>query len=109
MAPPFFRPALTALAAAALLPLSLPMARAAAPERPAAPSERICPSGLPEATRCLSGRDHLGAWYWIAVPKDWSGVLVVHAHGGPSLGEPTLARVTGDLQRWKVMLQAGHA
>ena len=45
----------------------------------------------------------------IAVPKDWSGVLVVHAHGGPSLGEPTLARVTGDLQRWKVMLQAGHA
>ncbi len=38
MAPPFFRPALTALAAAALLPLSLPMARAAAPERPAAPS-----------------------------------------------------------------------
>lgn len=109
MAPPFFRPALTALAAAALLSLSLPMARAAAPERPAAPSERICPSGLPEATRCLSGRDHLGAWYWIAVPKDWSGVLVVHAHGGPSLGEPTLARVTGDLQRWKVMLQAGHA
>jgi hypothetical protein len=64
---------------------------------------------VPEGTRCLNGRDYLGAWYWIAVPKAWSGVLVLHVHGGPSLGEPTLARVTADLQRWKVMLQAGHA
>ncbi|MFM2341293.1 MAG: hypothetical protein RLZZ592_946 [Pseudomonadota bacterium] len=83
--------------------------QAAQPARPADPSERACPGGLPEGTRCLSGQDLLGAWYWIAVPRDWSGVLVVHAHGGPALGEPSLARVTKDLMRWKVMLQAGHA
>ena len=26
------------------------------------------------------------AYYWIAVPADWNGTLVVHAHGGPDLG-----------------------
>lgn len=78
----------------------------------ALPATATCPAGLPEGTRCLNGRDYLGAWYWIAVPKDWApetGVLVVHAHGGPALGEPTLARATADLQRWSVMVRAGHA
>lgn len=81
----------------------------ALPAAPPPPAEAPCPAGVPEGTRCLNGRDYLGAWYWIAVPKAWSGVLVMHVHGGPALGEPTLARVTADLQRWKVMLQAGHA
>ena len=77
-----------------------------------APTAAPCPSGLPDGTRCLNGRDYLGAHYWIAVPKDWApetGVLVVHVHGGPALGEPTLARSTADLQRWSVMVRAGHA
>ncbi|MEX8492730.1 hypothetical protein [Sphaerotilus sp.] len=76
------------------------------------PAAAPCPTGIPEGTRCLNGRDYLGAWYWIAVPRGWTpetGVLVVHAHGGPALGEPTLARATADLQRWSVMLRAGHA
>lgn len=76
------------------------------------PASATCPAGLPEGTRCLNGRDYLGAWYWIAVPRDWTpetGVLVLHVHGGPALGEPTLARSTADLQRWSVMLRAGHA
>jgi hypothetical protein len=82
------------------------------PAQPPAPAAAPCPSGLPEGTRCLNGQDYLGAWYWIAVPKDWrpeTGVLVMHAHGGPALGEPTLARSTADLQRWSVMVRAGHA
>ncbi|MEY4908946.1 MAG: hypothetical protein RL260_2664 [Pseudomonadota bacterium] len=83
-----------------------------APSGTALPTAAQCPTGMPEGTRCLNGRDYLGAYYWIAVPKDWTpetGVLVVHAHGGPALGEPTLARSTADLQRWSVMLRAGHA
>ena len=68
-----------------------------------------CPTGLPAATRCLSGRDAAGAFYWIAVPAAWNGVLVLHAHGGPELGEPRAGRSAEDLQRWAVMVRAGYA
>jgi len=68
-----------------------------------------CPEGLPTATRCLNGRDEAGAFYWIAVPAAWNGVLVLHAHGGPELGEPRADRTAKDLQRWAVMVRAGYA
>ena len=69
----------------------------------------VCPDGLPTATRCLTGTDTAGAHYWIAVPAAWDGVLVLHAHGGPELGVPRAERSAQDLQRWAVMLKAGHA
>ena len=100
------------LAALLLSATVLTVAAQSAPSGTALPAAATCPTGLPEGTRCLNGRDYLGAWYWIAVPKDWTpatGALVVHAHGGPALGEPTLARATADLQRWSVMVRAGHA
>jgi alpha-beta hydrolase superfamily lysophospholipase len=75
----------------------------------AAPQPLDCPSGLPEGTRCLGGRDSAGAFYRIAIPARWQGDLVVHAHGGPTLGEPRAERVDEDLQRWSVMLRAGYA
>jgi alpha-beta hydrolase superfamily lysophospholipase len=68
-----------------------------------------CPEGLPAATRCVNGRDEAGAYYWIAVPLAWNGVLVLHAHGGPELGEPRADRTAKDLQRWAVMVKAGYA
>ena len=73
------------------------------------PAPATCPEGLPEATRCLSGRDDAGAFYWIAVPPAWNGVLVLHAHGGPELGEPRAERTAQDLKRWAVMVRAGYA
>ncbi len=75
----------------------------------AAPSAAPCPQGVPAGTRCLRGRDSAGAHYLIAVPAQWSGVLVVHAHGGPLLGEPRAERADEDLKRWAVTLKAGHA
>ncbi|WP_374566371.1 hypothetical protein [Ideonella sp.] len=78
----------------------------------AAPQPVDCPSGLPAGTRCLGGRDSAGAFYRIAIPADWQGGqgdLVVHAHGGPALGEPKVERVVEDLQRWSVMVRAGYA
>jgi alpha-beta hydrolase superfamily lysophospholipase len=79
----------------------------AAPEP--APESAPCPVGLPDTTRCLTGRDDAGAFYWIAVPPAWNGVLVLHAHGGPELGEPRAERTAQDLKRWAVMLKAGYA
>jgi len=75
----------------------------------AAPVASTCPAGLPADTRCLAGTDTEGAHYLIAVPPAWSGVLVLHAHGGPELGAPKAERTAEDLQRWAVMVKAGYA
>ena len=45
----------------------------------------------------------------IVVPSVWSGVLFVHAHGGPFLGAPTDARANEDVKRWSVIVREGHA
>ncbi|MDP9046412.1 MAG: hypothetical protein M3O01_16550 [Pseudomonadota bacterium] len=99
--------------AALLLAAALPLVTttlSAQPAQPAmAPSATLCPEGLPKTTRCLSGRDKAGAYYWIAVPAPWNGVLVLHAHGGPELGEPRPDRTAQDMQRWAVMLRSGYA
>jgi pimeloyl-ACP methyl ester carboxylesterase len=36
-------------------------------------------------------------------------VLVVHAHGGPSLGEPKTTRADEDIKRWAITVAEGHA
>jgi len=74
-----------------------------------APATAACPKGVPSDARCLSGRDEAGASYWIAMPAHWNGTLVLHAHGGPELGEPKVERSAEDLTRWAVMVKAGYA
>lgn len=91
-----------ALAAASLAPAD---AAADAPVLSAAP----CPSSLPSGATCFTGQQDSGAHYWIAVPRDWNGDLVVHAHGGPDLGEPGAERSFDDLDRWSVMVDEGYA
>lgn len=75
----------------------------------AAPVAVGCPSGVPERARCLRGQDSAGAHYLIVVPANWSGVLVVHAHGGPALGEPKAERADEDIKRWGITVREGHA
>lgn len=74
-----------------------------------APRSLPCPPGLPADARCLGGRDSAGAHYMVALPKDWNGHLVLHAHGGPLLGEPRPERAEEDLTRWSIMVRAGYA
>lgn len=46
----------------------------------------------------------------MAVPADWNGSLVAHAHGGPYLGAGSdPARSLDDLGRWSVMVKEGYA
>ncbi|AZQ40842.1 hypothetical protein EJ357_40895 [Streptomyces cyaneochromogenes] len=69
-----------------------------------------CPTGLVGKADCYTGRDAEGAYYAIAVPRDWNGSLVVHAHGGPDLGAGSdPARSLDDLGRWSVMVKEGYA
>ena len=79
----------------------------ASPE--AAPLKQACPAGVPEGASCLRGQDSATAHYLIVMPAKWSGVLVVHAHGGPVLGEPKATRSDEDIMRWAVTVKEGHA
>ncbi len=94
---------------AAAPPLSPQLAAAVSAAGEPAPQATACPKDLPANVRCLAGQDRQGARYLIALPTPWSGVLVLHAHGGPELGTPSADRSVKDLQRWQVMLKMGHA
>ncbi|MGW2387091.1 hypothetical protein [Streptomyces sp. NPDC001658] len=74
------------------------------------PEPAPCPSALTGKAACYTGRDTNGAFYTIAVPTRWNGSLVVHAHGGPDLGDTSdPARGPEDLGRWKVVVEEGYA
>jgi fermentation-respiration switch protein FrsA (DUF1100 family) len=75
----------------------------------AAPVAAACPQGVPAGARCLRGTDSAGAPYLIVTPEQWNGVLVVHAHGGPALGEPKPERADEDIHRWAITVKAGYA
>nr|QEO74062.1 hypothetical protein [uncultured bacterium] len=74
-----------------------------------APPTVACPEPLPAETACYGGQDGNGAFYSIAIPRDWNGTLVLHTHGGPDLGAPTQDRSVDDLTRWSVMVREGYA
>ncbi len=82
------------------------------PRRPRTPGPGRpgCPAGLPAGAACYTGTDANGAHYAIAIPERWNGGLVVHAHGGPDLGDASdPARSVEDLGRWRVMVDQGYA
>lgn len=95
-----------AATACALLP-NQPSPPSAAAE--AAPTATACPKDIAAIARCLAGQDSAGAYYLIAMPQAWNGHLVLHAHGGPTLGAPKAARAVEDLERWSIMVRAGYA
>lgn len=74
-----------------------------------APVVATCPQGVPEGARCWRGVDSAQADYLLVRPADWSGVLVVHAHGGPTLEKPGARRNDEDINRWAITVRAGHA
>jgi len=101
--------ALAALAAAVFLAGCAPVATQPQAVAEAAPAATPCPKDLAPIARCLSGQDSAGAYYLIAMPQQWNGHLVLHAHGGPALGAPRMERAVEDLERWSIMVRAGYA
>lgn len=102
------RAALTLLLAAGLAGCAQNPTTSSAPAE-AAPQATACPKGTPEGARCLRGRDSAGAHYLIVLPARWNQMLVVHAHGGPTLGEPKASRADEDIERWAITVRAGYA
>jgi pimeloyl-ACP methyl ester carboxylesterase len=73
-----------------------------------APTLEACPKGPPAGAKCWRGVDSKGAHYLIAMPEQWNGTLVVHAHGGPAL-EARRERADEDIARWAIHVKAGYA
>ncbi len=77
------------------------------------PASAPCPAEVPASAACFTGEDGQGAFYWIALPAGWNpatGVLVMHAHGGPAdTGPARPERSREDLERWAVTVKAGYA
>ncbi|MEU5567655.1 hypothetical protein [Micromonospora musae] len=83
-----------------------PAAQASAPP----PAVTECPANLTGKATCYTGQDTNGAYYAIAIPNRWNRSLVVHAHGGPDLGDTSdPQRSVEDLDRWAVMVDEGYA
>ena len=69
-----------------------------------------CPREVPqEAAACYSDKDVNGAYILAAVPKSWTGVLIVHAHGGPRMSAVEPSTNDEDLARFAVFVREGHA
>jgi len=68
-----------------------------------------CPPQIEKTADCWSGQDQNGAHYWIAKPKQWNGVLIVHSHGGPRLAPVWPHKSIKDLARFSVFVRAGYA
>jgi len=98
---------LACLAMAACAPMATTTPPVATAE--AAPVAAACPKDVAPIARCLAGQDSAGAYYLIAIPQKWNGHLVLHAHGGPTLGAPKAERAVEDLERWSIMVRAGYA
>ena len=101
--------ALALLAGCGSLPGASPATATAAWPKEAAPAAAPCPAGVPAGARCLRGQDSAQSHYLIVLPEKWSGVLVVHAHGGPNLGPPQASRADEDIRRWAITVREGHA
>ena len=103
-----FAPATALAQDAATQPVvSRPAAAAASPS--SSPTPAACPDFLPQKTRCWSGRGVRGDYYWIAVPDQWNGTLVVHAHGGPRTSAPRPDDPLEDLNRFSMTVKEGFA
>lgn len=83
-----------------------------------APTKSACPAkdsagtaltvDVPANTQCYTGTNSKGSAYIIAVPPNWNGNLLLHAHGGPDLN-PNPDRTSEVLDRWDIMVRAGYA
>ena len=105
----FFRSRTSAVGLGLSIAVAVFLTGCASAPKEAPPAQLACPAGVPTGTQCWRGQDSAGSHYLLAKPAQWSGVLVVHAHGGPALGEPKASRADEDIQRWAITLTEGHA
>src|SRR5476649_3021003 len=80
------------------LGVALGMALSLAASAVMAQTAASCPAGLDPVAQCYKGQDANGAFYWIAMPKQWNHTLIMHSHGGPRLSAITQESNIEDLR-----------
>jgi alpha-beta hydrolase superfamily lysophospholipase len=68
-----------------------------------------CPRDIPIDVVCYGDRQPNGSYILAAVPKAWTGVLIVHAHGGPRTAPAQPRTNDEDLARLSMFVREGHA
>ncbi|MFM9967609.1 MAG: hypothetical protein ACKVQK_04280 [Burkholderiales bacterium] len=91
------------------LPAALAFFLGSVPPGLHAQTESPCAKAVPAGAKCYSGKQAQGGYYLIVIPQNWNKVLVMHAHGGPDLADPTPVRSEEDITRWSIMVRAGYA
>src|SRR5262245_49931122 len=91
--------------------LGLLLALAASPgfaqnaAKPALPDIVPCPDKVAQIATCYGAKLETGAYVLAAMPKSWNGVLIVFAHGGPSLEPAKPDSSKGDLNKYAVEVE----
>src|SRR4051812_10592140 len=68
-----------------------------------------CPENVAMIATCYETKLETGAYVLAAMPKSWNGVLIVFAHGGPSLEPAKPDSSKGDLNKYAVEVERGFA
>ena len=68
-----------------------------------------CPDKVAEIATCYGAKLETGAYVLAAMPKRWNGVLIVFAHGGPSIEPAKPDSSKGDLNKYSVEIERGFA
>src|SRR3954465_1234750 len=95
--------------------LGLLLALAASPvfgqgvPNPSLPDIVPCPDKIATIATCYGAKLETGAYVLAAMPKSWNGVLIVFAHGGPSLEPAKPDSSKGDLAKYAVEVERGFA
>jgi len=82
---------------------------AASPAFAQLPETVPCPDNVAAIATCYGGKLETGAYVLAAMPKSWNGVLVVFAHGGPSLEPAKPDSSKGDLTKYAAEVERGFA
>src|SRR5712671_6729793 len=75
----------------------------------ALPDTTKCPDALVAIATCYTAKHSSGAYLLAALPKNWNGNLVVFAHGGPDVAQPTAIRSQADLTKYSYAVKLGYA
>ena len=89
--------------------LALALVASSTSAQDAKPDIVPCPENVAQIATCYETKLETGAYVLAAMPKSWNGVLIVFAHGGPSLEPAKPGASKGDLSKYAVEVERGFA
>lgn len=73
------------------------------------PDTVTCPEAIAALAACYTTKLDTGAYLLAAVPRNWTGNLIVFVHGGPGPIQPSASYGMGSLRRYGIEVKLGYA